>query len=413
MHKHAKFETAPDSINDRQIEQIKINAAKIQAKIEEQDAERTMMETALRILQEEWREGKLDVSKNIFEDQIKIFETEIGRILVNQIVLRTSKFELAGKDVDFDLFQRRENAKDMGYLDLLMMRFSEPSDSQVTMKQPRNMDQQARWRKELFKAYDVIDDRTDEVWCPISKTWYQSRDVAAAHIVRHNITDAVADNLFGEKKGGSHIWSLQNGIPILKAYEEMMDDAKIAIVPAPDGENLRVKVLDPKVLEAGSRITSRPVGHALDGCVLEFRTTHRPSRRYLYFNFAMSVLRRQRYEVPGWWRDCLSNTDTQFFATPGPWVRVSTLHTLARRIGHLVPEETDAYLAALRVENQPSPTRGSRKGKEVTAEKEAVAADTIHWAYHNISIASTPSNEWPKKEDAEEDDVNESDDEDE
>ena len=109
--------------------------------------------------------------------------------------------------------------------------------------------------------------------------------------------------MFGEVKAASgHIWSTANGMPLAMVYKKMLDNAKIAIVPAEQDGELQVIVLDKDEAQKEYRNQS-PQGKALHGRKLTFRNDHRPALRYLYFAFAINILRRQRHEVPGWWRD--------------------------------------------------------------------------------------------------------------
>ncbi len=41
----------------------------------------------------------------------------------------------------------------------------------------------------------------------------------------------------------------------------------------------------------------------IDGKVLILRNGFRPAKRYLYFAFASTLLRRQRHNVEGWWHE--------------------------------------------------------------------------------------------------------------
>jgi len=66
-----------------------------------------------------------------------------------------------------------------------------------------------------------------------------------------------------------------------------------------DSEQLEVVVLDE---EERTNTSSRlyPFGSSLHHQRLTFRSDFRPAKRYLYFAFAMNILRRQRQDVPGW-----------------------------------------------------------------------------------------------------------------
>ncbi|KAI0878998.1 hypothetical protein GGS24DRAFT_516070 [Hypoxylon argillaceum] len=90
-----------------------------------------------------------------------------------------------------------------------------------------------------------------------------------------------------------------------------------------------------------------PTGRALHGRTLKFLTNHRPSMRYLYFAFAMNLLRRERFGVNGWSRDRLEYSDMPFFPTTGNWVYETILRRLAIRVDHMPMQEADKFVSAL------------------------------------------------------------------
>ena len=110
----------------------------------------------------------------------------------------------------------------------------------------------------------------------------------------------------------------------------------------------------------------------LDGKVLQFPNNFRPAKRYLYFAFVASLLRRQRHEVPGWWRNRFDSILQEVWATPGECLRRSTVLTLAHRIGHMLPEEASAFvgvkyrLAGATTNDHPDPTFEDKRDQLVS-----------------------------------------------
>ncbi|KAI1350041.1 hypothetical protein F5Y01DRAFT_326733 [Xylaria sp. FL0043] len=286
-----------------------------------------------------WEDGSNKLTRGQFQTETKLIEKEIGDLLVAKAGMRASTYKLAGMEVDTERRNKRAHTDDWAYLDLLLSQMQEPPGSTVTMKVKRDDSKQSRWRQAVLKAYG---ENNNKAWCPISKLWFPSSCITAAHIVRHNVTELAAEHLFGPAKDSSgHIWSTKNGIPLLSAYEKMLDDAVIAIIPTADGKDLKVVVLEHASLE-DEAVKGESALRQLNGQVLEFRTEHRPSMRYLYFSFAVNILRRQRYAVDGWWKHRIHYTEVPFFATPGKWIKETTLRKLAVRIGHLpIPEVRD------------------------------------------------------------------------
>ncbi|KAI0454184.1 hypothetical protein F5B21DRAFT_514935 [Xylaria acuta] len=292
-----------------------------------------------------WQDGTLEMARGQFQEETKRLEEEIGALLVERVHMRTSTNQLAAKKVDTERWNKLAHAEDWSYIDLLASRLKEPSASTVTMKNPRNPDKQARWRKAVIKVYDA--ESVDGVWCPVSQQYQPVQYITAARIVRHNVGEPAAVHLFGAlNNSDGHIWSIKNGIPLLTVYEDMLDNGKIAIVPTKDGKDLMVVVLDEaeRARLPGPNVAT-PMGQTLHGRTLKFLNDHRPAMRYLYFCFAMNLLRRQKFQVDGWWKDRIGFADTPFFPTPGKWVRETTLRKLAIRIGHLPTDEADDFVA--------------------------------------------------------------------
>ncbi|KAI1828420.1 hypothetical protein F4861DRAFT_535378 [Xylaria intraflava] len=320
----------------------------IEKRIKVADSEFDFKQALLREIRVNWEQGLSNAENFEYEEETKRLETEIGDLLVSKATLRMSLHELAGRQLDAELWHTRPHTQDWAYIDLLVSRLKGPANSTVTMKMPRNSDAQSRWQKSIMAAYGSgLDDKNPHYgWCPITGGWVHPISLTAAHIVRHNVTDLAATHLFGpsEDREG-HIWSMRNGISLFQPYERMLDEAMIAIVPANEGKDLMVTVLDSSLLkQIKDGNTPIPIGSDLDGRILKFRTDHRPEKRYLYFSFVVNILRRQRFAVDGWWQDRLKNLDVPFFATPGKRVSESTLRKLAMRIGHMSEGEAKDFV---------------------------------------------------------------------
>ncbi|KAI1822705.1 hypothetical protein F4861DRAFT_378447 [Xylaria intraflava] len=293
-----------------------------------------------------WQDRTVHMSPGKFEEELKRLDTEIGALVVERVHMRTSTNELAAREVDNERWSKQAYADDWSYIDLLVSRVKEPSQATVTLKNSGDEEKQARWRTAVMKAYNAEVGKL-EAWCPISQTYEPVEYVAAAHIVRYNVGEQAAVHLFGPSESPKgHIWSLRNGIPLLSIYEKMLEDGQIAIIPT-DGDQLMVVVLDDteRAIAPGGQ-GGKPRGRELHGRILKFLSDHRPEKRYLYFCFAMNILRRQKFEVNGWWRDRIEYAHTPFFATPGTWIRKSTLRKLAARIGYLPTGEAEDFAVA-------------------------------------------------------------------
>ncbi|KAI0551318.1 hypothetical protein F4679DRAFT_539987 [Xylaria curta] len=335
------------------------------------------------------------MTRGQFQEETRRLEEDIGALLVERVHMRTSTYQLAAKEVDTERWNKLAYAEDWSYIDLLASRLKEPSGSTVTMKNPRNADKQARWRKAVIKAYGVESRNGRTVWCPISQRYELVQSMTAAHIVRYNVGEPAAVHLFGPlDDSDGHIWSIRNGIPLCSTYEEMLDDGKIAIVPTKDGKDLMVAVLDEAERSEPSDPNEMPMGQALHGRILKFLNDHRPAMRYLYFCFAMNLLRRQKFEVDGWWKDRIEYADTPFFPTPGKWVRETTLRKLAIRVGHLPTDVADDFVATTQGSKPEDPFKEGEAAvgeeEEDDEEKEEVFTSYLQYTYQDRPTAPEP-----------------------
>ncbi|KAI1824152.1 hypothetical protein F4861DRAFT_548933 [Xylaria intraflava] len=335
-------------------------------KLKATDASYDAKQLLLRQIKSDWKRGLTDTQNHQFLEEAKDLEEKIGELQVAKIAMRASFYELSGLAADGERWNKRSHADDWTHMDLFVSRFKESSRSTEALKTTLDAKKQESWRQAVLKAYGA---NGNLGWCPVSAQWLPKDMLTAGHIVRHNITELAAEYLFGlSATPGGHLWSIRNGISILPMYQKMLDDAKISIVPTRDGEGLMIVVLDDGLPsdEAGSEHTNFPIGKDLDGRRLEFRNDHRPAMRYLYFNFAINVLRRQRYDADGWWRDRIYHADKiPYFATPGKWVQETTLQKLAIRIGHVSEGEAGSFLMGAGLEN-PSWAKDPEKDEDKT-----------------------------------------------
>ncbi|KAI0976974.1 hypothetical protein F4678DRAFT_480386 [Xylaria arbuscula] len=340
-------------------------------------------QATLRELRESYKAGLLDIKQGQFEAEVRRLEKHIGDLLIKRVHMRTSTYELAAREIDAERWNKRAHAGDWWYIDFLASRLKEPSGSISTMRNPRNEDRQARFWKAVMKTYGVESGTHNCAWCPISQTY---SSVTAAHIVRYNVGEPAAAYLFGPTASSEgHIWSSRNGIPLSPVYEEMLDDARIAIIPTKDGKDLMVVVLDEdeRVKEFDPRLPMiTPRGRVLHERILKFLTDHRPSMQYLYFAFVMALLRRERFGTHGWKKVCLEYANTPFFATPGNWVRETTLRKLAMRIGHMPMQEADKFASMVRGICLEDLSLGE-KNEEEGEEKDEVFPSIVQYAYRN------------------------------
>lgn len=315
----------------------------IEATLQSKEKELAAAEKAVAILNEQWHAGTLDITQGTFESEIEQLERRIAALKGDTVVIRTTRHELSGRMLDDRIWRQDREIADWAYLDLLISHYKTPEGARLSLFASRDDDAQSRFHQKVLKAYGA--EKNKKTCCVISGQWHLSRHVKAAHIVRYNVGEPSARHLFGpsgDKDG--HLMGVKNGIPIHEEYEEALDDARLIIVPDGDPDKGCWKLYWLYEEDAQDDTSPIPLGHELHGRSLQFRTEFRPAARYLYFAYCMSILRWQRHDVPGWWKDHLVG-EAKFWATPGSYLRTSMLRRIAHQIGHLTKEEAAIFAA--------------------------------------------------------------------
>lgn len=341
---------APASPARQQVEKHRHAAESIiEAALQDKEKELAAAEQIVGILNEEWHAGNLDITQETFTSEIEKLERRITSLKGDTVVIRTSRHELGGRMLDDMIWRQDREIADWAYLDLLISRYKTPEGARLSLFAPRDADAQQRFRKNVLKAYGA--EKRNAAWCVISGQWHPARSIRAAHIVRYNVGEPSARHLFGppDDKDG-HLMGAKNSIPIHEEYEAALDEARLVIVPDGDQEKGQGSISGWKVYwlyeaDEKEKTTALPLGHELHGRSLQFQNDFRPAARYLYFAFCMSLLRRQRHDVPGWWRDYLIYGVGKVWATPGSYLRSSTLRKIAHQVGHLTEEEASIFAA--------------------------------------------------------------------
>jgi hypothetical protein len=273
-----------------------------------------------------------------------------------------------------DLLQRQEQS-DWAYIDLLISRYKDPNGARLSLFKSHDNQAQQRFRAKVFKAYDGIQksDYEERFWCCISGKWYSSSTMRAAHIVPYNIGELNASYLFGlPADGAEQLMNPRNGLPMSTIYENYMDEGRFALVPVENSNDIKVVVFD-----------TNPDGYMeeINGKILSFRNDFRPAKRYLCFAFVTTLLRRQRHDVPGAWRNCREHGMQEIWASPGEYLRHSTLTIMARRIAHMPPNEASAFVNTNR--GNFSMTHAHPRLAPQSEEKDRLCSDSV-----SVSFAS-------------------------
>ncbi|KAB5542388.1 hypothetical protein GE09DRAFT_1244612 [Coniochaeta sp. 2T2.1] len=200
-----------------------------------------------------------------------------------------------------------------------------------------------QWQEAVFKLYNHQPDQQPrhpyQMRCPITGDFVSGNEVQ--RLISPRIwawaADCVLDTDHPPDDHESAICSARNGIPMAPEFKRLWDIAAIVVVPSTDGSNLVVKVLDKNIRSPSIAI--------LDGRILQIPNGTGPDMRYLYFSFIINVLRRQRYEAPGWWRDHIAVSNVPLFKREHRCLKKTVVRKLAIRMGLMRELEADEFVA--------------------------------------------------------------------
>lgn len=195
---------------------------------------------------------------------------------------------------------------------------------------------------EYYAGSRTTEDSQIEEYCMLTG-WYAplpKTPVKAAHLVPRSLEGEDLNYLFGITGGEQVLSSPENSLLLHKNIEEALDSSEIVFLPVIDqgmAIDWKLMVIDQSKLKKS--ITERYKWGDLHGKCLQFLNNNRPAKRYLYFRYVLSYLINKKRDPSSveWAID--KNTKGYMWATPGPYLRNSLLHSLARRISdHYLPE---------------------------------------------------------------------------
>lgn len=278
-----------------------------------------MVEASIKLLVDEFNEGTLDIPNSTKEQELIALEKK-GRELRTQLVVRRcQKSQMAGEVVNKLVLGATERIlckNDWSVVDRLVLRYRTPANTSLDIFRQSDPEAQDRFRAAVFEAYS----NEEKTRCVITG---KVMTVTAAQIVPCHIGEANANYLFGSwALGYGHIMVPQNGLPMLKFLKKAFDKGKFTIVPGDDiGEDeWKVLALD----EAFAELFEQDY-EPLQNKVLTFQTDFRPESCYLFFAHLIAILRRQRYEFTGWWKDFPFANSPGVWKIPRPYLRAETL----------------------------------------------------------------------------------------
>ncbi|MCJ1393769.1 hypothetical protein MMC18_006645 [Xylographa bjoerkii] len=222
-----------------------------------------------------------------------------------------------------------------------------------TAERDRENRVRSKFRQDLIDYYCAAHplEASEEVWCHITGQWINERNVNAAHIFSYKHGTEIMDAIFGRDPGTeSELFSPLNGLTMWDVAEEKFDRGLLVIVPnleedattaeiqewhVNEERGYKIRVVnreDPRMSKLIHGIEQR-TWNQLDNKAIEFRSSHRPRSRYLYFHYLTSMLRKAW--ITGSRSDALlDQLGKRYWATPGPYLRQRFLKAFVREIGH-------------------------------------------------------------------------------
>ena len=211
---------------------------------------------------------------------------------------------------------------------------------------------QSRFKQELVEAHNTAhpEPGRDEMWCPILATYVHKSAIKAAHIFGYALGQDLMTEIFGDKEGErNELFSPENGIMMHTEAEDRFDKGFFVIVPSVNDESAeaykawhqsdvkayKIRVVDTKASKM-NRFLPLPGDRRkwidLEGQDLQFKTSHRPRARYLYYHYCVTMLRRSHHqnEHENILRDHMGK---KFWGTPGPYLRKTFLLALVEELG--------------------------------------------------------------------------------
>ncbi|KAK7431532.1 hypothetical protein QQZ08_002023 [Neonectria magnoliae] len=327
---------------------------KIEAMTEAIRAELDSANEHVHFLNSIFHNGEIHMETQDFTKTMENFEKTVLAHRAKLAVLQSHKNQIIGEYLDdMDTQLANKHHDDWAYIDLIISRLQAPCGARLSLFKSRDVMSQLRFRNAVIHSYDA-EGPGERAWCCIEGAFFNQKYIKAAHIVPYNIGELNAEYFFGTasaKEG--HLMSPHNGIPMTGLYEESLNDGTMSLVPVPDSNDVRIVVFDTP------DHTEQNFMARMNGKILTFRNSFRPYKRYLYFHYVTTLLRRQRYKVPKWWKSIAQDTHSTMWTTPGEYIRRSSLLVLARNIGHLPPDEATELLNA---GQQWTNSRSSRRG---------------------------------------------------
>ncbi|KAL8920251.1 MAG: hypothetical protein Q9172_004579 [Xanthocarpia lactea] len=263
----------------------------------------------------------------------------------------------------------------------------------------------------------------DRLWCPIVGAYLDEKNVVAVQIFPYAGGQTAMTELFSRPDGKDELMAPQNGLLINSYAEWYLANGWMTIVPdlsanATNGEvdawtKADIKEYKIRVLDADNpkMKTWLPVGapphHTgrerhwweLDGQKLEFKSDFRPRARYLYWSFAVALLRHSYQRKHSEHNPIEEQINKRFWGTGGPWIRRKYLRAFVEHLGHDINWENIMEAATEDEGEEADPAGLLEADKQI-----AIVRDRIErgWPTEEEEAAAAAEEEEEEEEDDEE-----------
>ena len=230
----------------------------------------------------------------------------------------------------------------------------------ITGQGPRDTSAQSNFREKLENACKSKhpDDRHDNLhWCPITSSWVDAGSIRAAHIFPYGAGQTAMDQLFGrDDNDREELFEPENGLMMSMGAEKRIENGWMVLVPDMPADattaqldtwskakvkEYKLRVLCPENanMKKYLDITEARVWNDLDGQRVQFRSDHRPRARYLYWQFAIALLRKALQSDHKKNNPVAAELGKRYWGTGGPWIRRKYLLAFTEYLGHEVEWE--------------------------------------------------------------------------
>lgn len=328
-----KRKISDTSLESSPIAYCKLKIEELSTEKEEQELEKTRLDIEYEdrnLNEKEYRKAHRNVSRRIISVGDELWRHEQDLLNHQEKFRKTPAIEPDSKQA---------------FIYILLALYKDPK---VSSK--RSSTGQSNMRKSSIEKYESAKGAgLNKLWCPITRDYYDSKNIRAAHIVPHRVTGEIADYLF-ELGTGSRLSRPDNCLVIHHLVERALDNGCFVLMPADISEipisSWKIVVTD---TSAGEMDFGRGRLKDFDGKILEFKNDNRPATKFLYFHFLITLLQNKRDRVAGWEKNCLNLPSGKPFATPGRYMRQSLFLALAKTAGDLSVEEEAKLLGEAEV----------------------------------------------------------------